>query len=680
MNSTTRAIQSLFDERPDARLKISQIKQELGDDYKDIVGAVESLVSDGLLCHAGHNKYALPASFGMIKGVLRVRSSGKGFVYTDTDKLFITPANMSNAIDGDVVLVRKLSSLSRNGAYNGRIAVILHRTRKGVSGISRKAGRGWVLDPVNPVLPRRIPLRIPSETKYELTSGRIVFAQLSEVGKGIEATLSTELGDPDSPTALLDSVVADTGVPVEFPEDVLDEASQVACAEYSLEGREDYRDLPTITIDPVTARDFDDAISIVLQDEGYKLFVHIADVGWYVRPGSLLDAEARLRSTSIYLPDRVIPMLPEVLSNGSCSLRLDEDRLTRTVVLNYDSEGNRGKFDIVPSVINSNRRMTYSEALECLDDEVAGTDEISVVFRHFKKLAKLLEQRKLERGALDLGSDELRTVFGSDGYPCGFEEVPSDDAHRMIEYFMIEANAAVADYCGWSSLPILYRVHGEPGKEAGEKLREQLRDFEIELPGRRIPAAGELNKLLADYKDSPLISLLREFILRSLRKAIYEPQNRGHYGLALNSYLHFTSPIRRYPDLIVHQVLTAIDSGEMPGGGDGLNVLGRDCSLKERNADTMERDGDELMGLMYLSRQLGREISGVVTGIQSFGAFVQVCGVPAEGFVPRSELRNFNYARKRNVLSVGDSVTVSIVSVDILERKLTLDLVAERGK
>ncbi len=679
MDITAAAILELFNRKPEARLKISQIGKALGSEFKNVVGAVEYLESEGLLCSAGRSNYALPSALGMIKGVLRVRSSGKGFVYAEDEKLFIIPANMNNAIDGDVVLVRRLNSVSLSGAYKGRIVKTLHRTRRGFSGITRKAGRGWVLDPVNPALPRRIPLHIPSDTDHEITSGRVVFAEITETGGRVEATLTAELGGPDSPKTLLDSVVADAGVSVEFPEDVLDEAHRRACAEYSLAGREDCRELFTITIDPATAQDFDDAISIDTDKDGFILYVHIADVGWYVLPGSLLDTEAKIRSTSIYLPDRVIPMLPEVLSNGSCSLRPAEDRLTRTVIIRYDKEGNREKFDIVPSVINSNKRMTYAEALEYLNDEDGSIDEIASAFQNFRTLSNLLEQQKTDRGALDLGSDELQTVFGSDGYPSGFEEVPSDRAHRMIEYFMIEANTAVADYCGWSSLPVLYRVHGEPGKEAGERLREQLQDIGIELPGRRIPAAGEMNKLLEEHKDAPVISLLRNFILRSLRKAVYEPQNRGHYGLALHSYLHFTSPIRRYPDLIVHQVLTAIDSGRIPCGSNVMNELGRDCSLKERNADMMQRDADELMGLMYLSRHLGAELPAVITGIEKFGAFAQVCGVPAEGLIPRRELMNYNVRHRGDELSLGGSVTVAVISVDILERKLTLDLVPGKG-
>jgi len=668
------AVLELFQLQPSSRLTFRQIRTRLKGVHPDLGGAVEQLVAKGYLWITEDGKYALPSELGISSGKIVKRADGSGFVKSDGDRIEIDPRNAAGSLDGDIVMVKRLQKLP--GGYRGKVESILERRRQGVSGIARKKGSKWVIDPVNPVLPRNILLRTVSGA--DITQGRLVFAKLDYSGKKLVADLMKDLGSPDSPGALIDSVVLDHNLSNEFPESLKEKAESLASEPWFAEGREDFRELPTITIDPVDAKDFDDAVSLVIEDEVRILYVHIADVAHYVAPGSQLDNEARARGTSVYLPDRVLPMLPQVLSNGACSLRPGEERPVRTVVLKYDSSGERLDFSIVPSVIRSDRRMTYEEALEYL--EGTGSDSaLQTLFDLMGTLSGDLDSIRRERGALDLGSNEYRTVFSEDGWPEGFRPVPSDRAHRMIENFMVEANRAVADHCMWSGLPVLFRVHDEPASKSEERLADQLDMLGIPLPGGRIHNPSVLKKILDGLRDSPLHDLAVEYILRSMQKAVYLPSNTGHFGLALRSYLHFTSPIRRYPDLLVHQVLSAQERGELPGGDSALPELAELCSSNEDNAESAEREAEELMAMLFLSRNIGKVWSGVVTGVKSFGVFVRLDGVPVEGLAHRNEIlrAGIPFTESGGPYHEGSLLKVEVLAVNPMERKLSLKPVRE---
>ncbi|MCK4806696.1 MAG: RNB domain-containing ribonuclease, partial [Candidatus Aegiribacteria sp.] len=496
---TLDAVFELFQREPSSRLTFRQIAARLEGGHTDLSGAVEQLVENGQLWPAGGGRYALPSELGISTGTIIIRANGSGFVKTDGDRIEIDTRNATGSLDGDLVMVRKLETLPGEGRYRGKVETVLKRSRQGVSGIARKKGRKWVIDPVNPVLPRDIPLRTVSDT--DITQGRLVFATLDYSGKKLAADLKKDLGSPTSPGALIDSVVLDHGLHDEFPQNVLKRAEELASEPWSLEGREDFRGLLTVTIDPVDAKDFDDAVSLMIEDDIRTLYVHIADVAHYVASGSQLDDEAELRGTSVYLPDRVLPMLPQVLSNGACSLKPDEERPARTVVMKFDKSGERLEFTIVPSVIRSDRRMTYEEALEYLEGN-GDEEKLRQLFDSMGVLSADLDSIRLRRGALDLGSSEYRVIFGDDGWPEGFTPVPSDRAHRLIENFMVEANRAVADHCKWSDLPVLFRVHDEPAEMSEERLVRQLELLDITLPGGKIHDPSVLKKILDSLRDS----------------------------------------------------------------------------------------------------------------------------------------------------------------------------------
>ena len=675
-NEARDAVLELFQREPSSRLTFRQIASKLEGVHPDLGAAVEQLVQSGQLWHAGERRYALPAELGISAGTIIIRANGSGFVKSSGERIDIDARNASGSLDGDLVMVRKLGPLQEEGRYRGRVESVIKRSRRGLSGIARKKGRNWVIDPVNPVLPREILLRAVSDN--DIKQGRLVFAVLDYSGKRLAADLKKDLGSPSSPEALIDSVVLDHGFHDEFPQNLLKSAEELASEPWTLEGREDFRDLFTITIDPVDAKDFDDAVSLTIEDGIRTLYVHIADVAHYVSPGSMLDNEARLRGTSVYLPDRVLPMLPQILSNGACSLKPDEDRPTRTVVMKFDRSGERLDFTIVPSVIHSDRRMTYEEALEYLEDN--GTEErLRAFFDSMGALSADLDSLRESRGALDLGSSEYRVVFGEDGWPGGFKPVPSDRAHRLIENFMVEANRAVADHCMWSDLPVLFRVHDEPAEVSGERLIRQLQLLDISLPGGKVHNPSVLKKLLDSLSDSPLHDLAVEYILRSMQKAVYLPSNTGHFGLALRSYLHFTSPIRRYPDLLVHQVLAMQEKGDIPLLEFGPAEIAESSNAGEDNAESAEREADELMALLYLSRNIGKIFDGVVTGVKDFGVFVRLKGVPVEGLAHRSDIlrASIPFTESGGPYHEGSLLKVEVLAVDPMKRKLSLKPVRE---
>jgi len=665
----------LFASRPSARLSFQQIASGLEGEHPRLSEAVELLVERGSLRPAGGGRYALPEQLGIFRGRIVMRSDGSGFVKFDGGRLEIDRRNTGGALDRDTVFAKKLQQIDED-TFGGKVMEVAERSRKGLSGVVRKRGHGWVIDPVDPVLPRNLPLR--TGRGEPVSQGRLVYAELDYGSHRPTAVLKRNLGRPGSPEALIDAVAMDHGLPGEFPGDMEELASRKAGEPWSLEGREDLRELLTITVDPVDARDFDDAVSYAEEDGTRILYVHIADVAAYVAHGSPLDSEASSRGTSVYLPDRVIPMLPQVLSNGACSLRPGEDRPARTVIMKFDDTGKRKDFSILPSAIRSDSRMTYEEALEYLRGG-GGDPRLKLLFTDLGRLSADLDRVREERGALEIQTSEYRVEFDEDGWPGGFLPVPSDESHRMIENFMVEANRAVADHCTWTGLPVLYRVHEEPAEKSIERLEQELDRLEVRIPGGRIRSPSGMRALLLGIESRALRDLVSEHVLRSLRKAVYMAGNLGHFGLALRSYMHFTSPIRRYPDLLVHQMLSMQEKGLVPAACRPVSDMAESASYREDNAESAERDAVELMALLYLSRMTGSVHDGVVTGVKRFGIFVRLEDVPVEGLAHSKDIRRSGipFHGPGGIFHEGSQVRVKVLSVDVMERKLSLITVRE---
>ena len=666
-------------ERSGSVLSIRSIRDALGDPPPDLADRLDDLVRRGIIWTAGkRDRYALPETLNLRRGRIRFRRGGSAFLDSGSSgRIEIERRDVSDSLDGDLVMVRiRPASLGggRGGDGSdasrlyGRVIAVLERSRETVGGVLFRTGRGdWVLHPLDASLPPELPVRKGPDPA--LTSGRVVIGQLV-YDNGVEVVVDRVIGSSDKPTSMLDGLLGDLGIPASFPERVLSEADEVATLD-PLQGssRADHRDWFTITIDPADARDFDDAVSVGREGDGYLLGVHIADVAFYVRPGTLLDNEAFARSTSVYLPDRVVPMLPEILSAGACSLRPEVDRAARTVLLAYDSNGERieERTSIESSMIRSNYRLTYGEVEAYLcGDESPDDPSLSSALECMSELMDALAARRRERGSLELGSEEYGVVFDEAGWPAELVRRSTDDAaHRMIELFMIEANRAVAEFCKWSELPVLYRVHPPPGPDSIRVLGEELGRLGMAMPRAAGINAASLSGILAEAGDGALASLVREAVLRSLSRASYSPECQGHFGLALRDYLHFTSPIRRYPDLLVHRALSQLEGGELPGESMDLADAGSHTSETERVAERAERRAVELMALMNLSGRTGEVVSGVVVETPGFGAFVRLDDYPVDGLVPVRFLRG-------RAPKIGSGLRCTIDSVDVLAGRITL--------
>jgi len=650
------SVLDLFERDPSARLTLRRIRAALPG-VSGVAEAVDSLVASGSLWLVGRGRYALASALGISSGSLRVRASGSGVVTTQGMKVEIPSSKLGGAIDGDTVLVRRTdqTGVSR---WDGAILSVLERRRKGVSGVLRKAGGGWVLDPLDPTLPRGLPIERCGGPQGSVAWGRFQ-------GDGLMLEMTESLGAGVTPALLITSVARDMGFSAVYPGDALEIAARAAASPPPTQARTDLRGLLCFTIDPVDARDFDDAVSLTVDEDGYELGVHIADVASFVRPGTALDDEARRRGTSVYLPDRVYPMLPEVLSNDACSLQPGVDRLTRSVFLRYDARGRRRSFRIAPTVIRSSCRLTYEQALAAMNGEELDCPGVTGCLGRMAGLSRILSERGRERGALGFGSSEFRVQFGEDGMPSSFERVPDDESHELIENFMVEANRAVAEHCGWLGLSVLYRIHDEPSPEAVTRLRQSLTLIGLGSSVPKRAGHAELAALLAKTAGLPSEGLVKEAVLRSMMKAVYSPFDTGHFGLALRNYLHFTSPIRRYPDLIVHRALEEAESGTGRRALDTQDAA-RTCSEAEQTAERAERDCTELMALAFLEGRAGSVFRGVVSSSEDFGTFVRLLDVPVEGMIPA------RYRGASGAHRPGSPMDVEVVSSDPLLRLLSL--------
>jgi ribonuclease R len=448
-----------------------------------------------------------------------------------------------------------------------------------------------------------------------------------------------------------------------------------------IDKRRDLRSLEFVTIDGETARDFDDAVFCRREGKGFRLWVAIADVSHYVRHADALDMEARERGTSVYFPRRVIPMLPEKLSNGLCSLNPQADRLAMACEMEITVGGEVSGYEFYPAVIRSHARLTYTEVWEKLSDKTAKAN-LLVLYDVFKAL---LEQRE-RRGAIDFETVETRMVFDARGKIEKIVAEPRNDAHRLIEECMLAANVCAGNFVAEHGHPVLYRVHDVPSAEKVSALRAFLAELGLQLPGGEIPRPADYAQLLQRIRKRPDFALLQTILLRSLKQAVYSPNNAGHFGLAFDAYVHFTSPIRRYPDLLVHRAIKAILARKRyDGGSSGVDweALGRHCSETERRADDASRDVENWLKCYYMRDHVGGTFSGTITGVVPFGLFVTLDDYFVDGLVHISELGRdyFQYDDARHMLlgdrtgmryRLADRMTVKLVRVDIEQRKMDL--------
>ena len=506
----------------------------------------------------------------------------------------------------------------------------------------------------------------------------------------VHAAWAKDAGEPDDPAFEVTLIVREAGLPESFPETVEAEAREVAKGNLfeGGTGRLDLRDRVVFTIDPAEARDFDDAVSIEVHEDGWTLGVHIADVSHFVQPGSRLDAEAWTRGTSVYLVDRVLPMLPEALSNNICSLRPDEDRLTFSCFIRLDADGIPRGTELTDSVIHSRARLTYEQAQQALDGNGDLDSAVAGDLAEMGRLARILIKNREKRGSLDLDVPEPSIELDAQGNVTALKPYPRHLSHRLVEEFMILANEAVATYAGNLGLPFIYRVHEEPDRDQLESFRHFLTALSLPLPKGSRMTPDSLNETLRRVKGSAVEKLVSRVLLRHLKQADYRIDNLGHFGLASRAYSHFTSPIRRYPDLVAHRLLKRYRQ-DVPTGSELEELEGwlRDAAVqsceRERVALGAERDSIRLKQVAYLEPLIGDTFDGLVTAVTEFGLFVELDGLFVDGLIHVSELDDDYYRfepdryrltgeRTGRHYRLGEQIKVQLVRADRVTRKVDL--------
>jgi len=586
---------------------------------------------------------------------------------------------MRQVMHGDRAAVR-VSGRDQRGRPTGSIVEVLERSQRRIVGRLRSEHGVTFLAPED----RRIAhdILVPQAEAARAKPGQVVtvdlIAQPSKNAQPI-GRIAEVLGHYADPGMEIEIAVRKFDLPHEFSKKVLaiTKAMPDSVREEDMQGRRDLRELHFVTIDGETARDFDDAVVAQREGKGFRLWVAIADVSHYVRNGDALDIEARERGTSVYFPRRVIPMLPEKLSNGLCSLNPNVDRLAMVCELSISARGEMGRYEFYPAVFRSRARLTYTEVWQKISSGKP-PENLAVLYEVFK----VLLAARTERGAIDFETVETRMVFDAKGKIERIVPEPRNDAHRLIEECMLAANVCAGKFLAEAGHPALYRVHDVPTAEKVEALREFLAEIGLQLPGGEVPRPKDYAQLLERIRKRPDFALLQTILLRSLKQAMYSPSNVGHFGLAFDAYVHFTSPIRRYPDLVVHRAIKAVLSRKTYSGVD-WEALGKHCSETERRADDASRDVENWLKCYYMRDHVGRTFSGSITGVTGFGVFVTLDDYFVDGLVHISELGRdyFQFDAARHMLMgertkkrfrLADRMTVKLVRVDLESRKIDL--------
>ena len=659
---------------------------------------LKKLVRTGQLLLNRRNEYCMLKKIDAVVGKVAAHRDGFGFLIPDAggDDIFLPPHEMRQLLDGDRIAVA-LAGTDRKGRPKGSLVEILERGKSTAVGrFIAERGLCYVLETASRSQDRYV---IAANDTGGAKDGQMVKVEIIAYPTNrleAQAKVIDVLGDVDDPGMLTTMAIESFGLRDGWSEKLLAAAGRHG-AEVSAkdkQGRTDLRDLPLVTIDGADARDFDDAVYAEPAGEKWRLLVAIADVSHYVHKDDALDVEARKRGTSTYFPDRVVPMLPEAISNGLCSLNPDVDRLCVVCDMRVTAAGKVESAKFYKAVMRSHARLTYDEVHSAIGEGNKQTrDKLGSVLPHLQSLYKVygvLAKARARRGALDLELPEVVISMGDDHSVADVAPRHRNDAHRLIEECMIAANVEAAKHLRKLKVPTLYRVHPQPELDRFEELRVMLQElgFKVTKEARTTPRV--LNKILAQLSARPDYPVLATSVLRTLSQALYQPANEGHYGLALEAYAHFTSPIRRYPDLLVHRAITHLADGGKPGAFayrmSDMEELGRSCSRLERQAEAASRHVEARYKCIYISKHVGDEFTGVVTAVKHFGLFVMLEGLFVEGLVHVTNLRNDYYHAEHGGLrlrgertghsyGLGDELQVRVTRVDVEEARVDLQLV-----
>ncbi|CDH04973.1 RNase R, 3'-5' exoribonuclease [Xenorhabdus bovienii str. oregonense] len=673
---------------------------------------LRAMERDGQLIFTRRQCYALPERLDLLKGTVIGHRDGYGFLRAEGHKedFYLPAEQMKMAIHGDVILAQPLLP-DRKGRVEVRIVRVLEPKNSQIVGrYFVDAGMGFVVPDDSRL---SFDILIPKEEICGARMGNVVVVELTSrptrrtkaIGKIVEV-----LGETMGTNMAVEIALRTHEIPHSWPlmveKQVVDLDENVP--ESAKKGRVDLRELPLVTIDGEDARDFDDAVYCERKrGGGWRLWVAIADVSYYVRPQTPLDTEARSRGNSVYFPSQVVPMLPEILSNGLCSLNPEVDRLCMVCEMTISAQGKLSSYKFYEAVMNSHARLTYTKVWKILQGDQELREHYQPLVTHIEYLHELyqaLEQAREQRGAISFESEEAKFIFNAERRIERIEPVTRNDAHKLIEECMILANIAAARFVEKNNEPALYRVHDQPREESILNLRSVFNELGLSLLGGMKPEPKDFAQLMKDVAERPDHELLQTMLLRSMKQAIYDPENRGHFGLALRSYAHFTSPIRRYPDLALHRAikyLLAQENGVVeqhwtPTGGwhndmDHMLQLGNHCSMTERRADEATRDVADWLKCDFMQDQVGNVFTGLITSVTGFGFFVRLNELFIDGLVHVSTLDN-DYYRYDNVgqrligessgqtYRLGDEVEIRVEAVHMDERNIDFTLLSSTRK
>ncbi|MEK5272232.1 ribonuclease R [Aeribacillus sp. FSL K6-8394] len=680
---------------------------EDADEFKKLIITLNKMEEKGLIVRTRANRYGVPEKMNLIRGTLVGHARGFAFVEPDEpgfDDVFIPPGELNHAMHGDKVLVR-LSPKTSGARQEGTVIRILERGITEIVGTYTESKNFGFVIPDDKKIVNDI--FIPKNASNGAVEGHKVIVRLTSYPEGrmsAEGEVVQILGHKNDPGVDILSIIHKHQLPLSFPEDVLKQANETPdeIKSEEIKNRRDLRNELIITIDGEDAKDLDDAVTVTKLNNGcYKLGVHIADVSYYVKEGTPIDREAFARGTSVYLVDRVIPMIPHRLSNGICSLNPKVDRLTLSCEMIVDEYGNVVQHDIFQSIIRSAERMTYSNVNKILiekDEQLREKyQEIVPMLEDMAELASILRKKRMLRGAIDFDFKEAKVLVDEKGKPYDVIIRERSVAERLIEEFMLLANETVAEHFHWLNVPFLYRIHEKPNEEKLRRFLEFITNFGyvVKGTGNNIHPRA-LQQILDEVRGKPEEMVISTVMLRSMKQAKYHPESVGHFGLSTEFYTHFTSPIRRYPDLIVHRLIRKyllegkIDEKTQVKWASILPEIAEHSSNMERRAVDAERETDDLKKAEFMLDKIGEEFDGIISSVTNFGMFVELPNT-VEGLVHVSYMTDDYYhyderhyamigERTGNVYRIGDEITVRVVNVDKEERSIDFEIVGMRKK
>ncbi|MGO1540385.1 MAG: ribonuclease R [Luteimonas sp.] len=690
----------------DGPQKSEEIASMLGLTEPDRFDALEkrlgAMVRDGQLLRNRRGGHVPAGEVELIAGTIIANPDGFGFMRPDSgagDDLFLPPYEMRKAMHGDRVMA-SVSGVDGRGRREGVIVEVLERR------LTRLLGRFTVESGISFVVPddRRIQrnVQIPQDERKDAEHGQLVVCEIvhaPDTRRPPIGRVLSVLGDVLTPSLVVEAAIHGHGLPYEFPQEVLDEASAVPLdvTEQEIRGRRDLRKLPLVTIDGEDAKDFDDAVWCEADRDGFRLVVAIADVSHYVRPEQPLDDEAQLRATSVYFPGFVIPMLPEVLSNGICSLKPRVDRLCFVCDMRIGRDGEVRESEFYEAVMHSHARLTYTQVWDAVgEDDPQAQKEIGKLMpqiRDLHRLYKALAKARAKRGAIEFETSEVRFELDNRGEVVRAGMLQRNDAHKLIEECMIAANVQAAMRLMDTDIPAPYRIHDQPPESKYLELLEFLKEFNLRMPAWGRVRPKDFTSLLNRVRERPEGPLIESVLLRSQSLAVYSIENIGHFGLALDAYAHFTSPIRRYPDLLVHRAIKHALSGKKPQAFKYSNremvALALQSSEKGRRADEASREVDDRYRAAWMEEHIGGEFDGVISGVTSFGLFVELDESKVNGLIHITQLpqdfyrfdpirRTLTGDRRGREFRLGDRARVRVLKASLEERKIDFGLVEER--